>query len=117
MTILTNVSWPFWHQQQEILQQSWAAIPAACSMEIIRNREKKKKPGTLQDKSIDFYGTGEIDEGMCARNVDTDELLGAGWIFTTPDKITTPDSPLSIPCRRNWWGEEKKKNPMVKMKR
>lgn len=32
------------------------------------------KTSTLLAKSIDFYGTAEIDEGMCVRNVDTDEL-------------------------------------------
>lgn len=37
---------------------------------------KKEKPSTLQAKSIDFYCTGEIDEGMCVQNVGTDELLG-----------------------------------------
>lgn len=30
----------------------------------------------MQAKSIDFYGPGEIDEGMWVQNVDTDELLG-----------------------------------------
>lgn len=30
----------------------------------------------MQTKSIDFYGPGEIDEGMWVQNVDTDELPG-----------------------------------------
>ena len=34
----------------------------------------KKQLGTLQAKSIDFYGTREMDGGLCAQNVDTDEL-------------------------------------------
>lgn len=46
-------------------------LPAACSIEIIRNCDGTS---TLQAKSIDFYGTREIDEKMCTQNVDTDEL-------------------------------------------
>lgn len=60
-----------------------SALPAAdSSTGIIGNCDLKKKkkieqkPCTLQAKSIDFYGPGEIDEGMCVQNVDTDELLG-----------------------------------------
>lgn len=45
-------------------------LPAARSVEIIRNCD-----GTLLDKSIDFYGTREIDERAREQNVDTDELL------------------------------------------
>lgn len=35
-----------------------------------------KKPNTLLAKSIDFYGTIEINKGMCVQNEDTDELQG-----------------------------------------
>ncbi len=43
---------------------------------MIKKKKKKKKPCTFQAKSIDFYSTTEIDEGMCAQNVDADELPG-----------------------------------------
>lgn len=38
--------------------------------------KKREKARTLQAKSIDFYDTRETDEGMCAEDVDTDELHG-----------------------------------------
>lgn len=44
---------------------------------MLRRKERsggKKEPWTSQPKPIDFYGTGEIDEGLCAENVDTDEM-------------------------------------------
>ena len=51
----------------------------------------------MQDKSIDFYGTGEIDEGMCAQNVDADELPGQVAFHNTwqdHDSRFTTSNPL-----------------------
>lgn len=73
----------------------------------------------LQDKSIDFYGTGEIDEGMCAPNVDTDELQGQVDFHNTwqdHDSRFTTFNPL----QGRGIGEARRKkikNPTVKMKR
>lgn len=76
----------------------------------------EQKPCTLQAKSIDFYGPGEIDEGMCVQNVDTDELLGQvdynTWQYHN-SRFTTFD-PLQEKLARR---EKKQKNPAVKMKR
>lgn len=68
---------------------------------------KKKKPRTLQAKSIDFYGTREMDEGMSEQSEDADELQAGQVDF--PQHLT--GSRLRVHHRTG------QGNPMVTMKR
>lgn len=68
----------------------------------------KKQLWTLQSKSIDFYGTTEMDEGLWAPNVDTDELHSQVDFHNTwqdHDSRFTTFNPLQE--KGNWasWGK------------
>lgn len=71
------------------------------------------KTSTLLAKSIDFYGTAEIDEGMCVQNVDTDELQAQVDYNTWLDhesRFPTFNPPQEKLAR---WGGKKKFNGQI----
>lgn len=69
----------------------------------------------MQAKSIDFYGTGEIDEGMCAPNVGTDELPGQVDFHNTWQDHDSRFTTFDPPSRRNWQGKEGTKKKKKKI--